>query len=80
MGDLIGRKQGMMLVMFLQVIGSVGSAFSYDGFGGWSVFEQLAIWRFLVGIGCGGVYPLAALLSSEAMMIPLTSQSSGQQQ
>jgi PHS family inorganic phosphate transporter-like MFS transporter len=80
MGDLIGRKQGMMLVMFLQVIGSVGSASSYDGFGGWSVFEQLAIWRFLVGIGCGGVYPLAALLSSEAMMIPMTSQSSGQQQ
>lgn len=60
----------MMLVMFLQVVGCAGSAvFVREGlFGdGFSVFHQLAIWRFFVGIGCGGVYPLAALLSSEAL-------------
>ena len=37
-----------------------------NGNGSWTVFEQLAAWRFLIGIGCGGVYPLAASLSSES--------------
>ena len=69
----------MMLVMFLQVVGCAGSAvFVREGlFGdGFSVFQQLAIWRFFVGIGCGGVYPLAALLSSEALQSQSPSQSS----
>ena len=68
----------MMLVMFLQVVGCAGSAvFVREGlFGdGFSVFQQLAIWRFFVGIGCGGVYPLAALLSSEALQSQSQSQS-----
>jgi len=66
----------MMLVMFLQVVGCAGSAvFVREGLFGFSVFQQLAIWRFFVGIGCGGVYPLAALLSSEALQPQSQSQS-----
>ena len=78
LGDLVGRRRGILWVMVLQIIGSLGGCFfihvhdngNDDDRGGnaiyWSVFEQLAAWRFLLGIGCGGVYPLAASLSSES--------------
>ncbi|KAL7469536.1 hypothetical protein ACHAXS_009788, partial [Conticribra weissflogii] len=39
-----------------------------DNFGeesGLTALEQLAIWRFVLGIGAGGVYPLAAVMSVE---------------
>ena len=83
LGDLVGRRKGIMFVMLIQVLGSVGGSILIDGGdnndngdgnddgmangnGSWTVFEQLAAWRFLIGIGCGGVYPLAASLSSES--------------
>jgi len=79
LGDVIGRIKALYLVMTLQILASLSSAFlvmssswSNGGAaggavvgGGWTVFEQLAFWRLLLGIGCGGVYPLAASLSSE---------------
>lgn len=74
LGDFLGRKTAMYFVMTLQIIASLGSAFLvHESFA--SVFVQLAIWRLILGIGCGGVYPLAALLSSES-----SSTSSGNQQ
>lgn len=54
--------------MMLQIGGSLGSAFfisTTNGGGGLTVMEQLAIWRFILGIGAGGVYPLAAVMSAE---------------
>lgn len=82
LGDVIGRIKALYLVMTLQIMASLSSAFlvmssswawsnggaaggAVGGGGGWTVFEQLAFWRLLLGIGCGGVYPLAASLSSE---------------
>ena len=70
LGDMLGRRTAMMLVMMLQIGGSLGSAFfiSTDndgGSAGLTVMEQLAIWRFILGIGAGGVYPLAAVMSAE---------------
>lgn len=70
LGDVLGRKTAMMLVMMLQIGGSLGSALfvsidddDYDddadvgggGGGGLTALEQLAIWRFVLGIGAGGV-------------------------
>ena len=82
LGDILGRRTAMMLVMMLQIGGSLGSAFfistayndnddygsgngSGSSGGGLTVMEQLAIWRFILGIGAGGVYPLAAVMSAE---------------
>lgn len=74
LGDFLGRKTAMYFVMTLQIVASLGSAFLvHESFT--NVFVQLAIWRLVLGIGCGGVYPLAALLSSES-----SSGSSGNQQ
>ena len=65
LGDVIGRWKAMYLVMIIQTLGSIGSAlFVWEG-QGLNIFDQLAAWRFVLGIGCGGVYPLAAALSAE---------------
>ena len=67
LGDLIGRRRAIVLVMGLQIFASLcSSLLVLDGWGYGTVFEQLAAWRFILGIGCGGVYPLAASLSSES--------------
>jgi hypothetical protein len=65
LGDVLGRSNAMMLVMMLQICGSLGSAFlvstsndyhDIDGDGGGlTSLEQLAIWRFVLGMGAGGV-------------------------
>ena len=70
LGDILGRKTAMILVMVLQIGGSLGSAIfvsttAADYGGGLTTLEQLAIWRFILGVGAGGVYPLAAVMSAE---------------
>lgn len=65
LGDILGRHRAMAVVMLLQVVSAFGSALS-TSFCGLSVFEVLACWRFLLGLGCGGVYPLAATLTTES--------------
>ena len=63
----LGRMGALRLVMALQIFASVASAFvgidkktSAE-----SLFLWLSAWRFVLGIGCGGVYPLAAVISAE---------------
>ena len=60
LGDIVGRLQALRLVMLLQIVASLGS--SLIGIN----YVALAIWRFVLGISAGGVYPLAACLSSES--------------
>ena len=59
LGDVLGRRRAMMLVVMLQIGGSLGSALLVStedgGGGGPTALEQLAIWRFILGIGAGGV-------------------------
>jgi PHS family inorganic phosphate transporter-like MFS transporter len=71
LGDIIGRHRAMSVVMFLQVIAAFASACSVEM--NIPIFDQhlsivhvLAIWRFILGLGCGGVYPLAATLTAES--------------
>jgi PHS family inorganic phosphate transporter-like MFS transporter len=59
MGDAIGRLRALRLVMILQMVASFASATLTSS---WS---SLAVWRCLLGVGAGGVYPLAAVLSAE---------------
>ena len=59
LGDsFLGRLGALRLVMAIQIVASIASSLvnSYEG---------LAAWRFLLGVGAGGVYPLAAVLSAE---------------
>jgi PHS family inorganic phosphate transporter-like MFS transporter len=63
-GDIFGRHLAMAVVMGLQVIGALVSAASFDG--SVSIYVFLAVWRFILGLGCGGVYPLAAAITAES--------------
>lgn len=66
----LGRMGALRLVMALQIVASIASTVlgrdnSGDDGGGEDIFLWLAGWRFVLGIGCGGVYPLAAVISAE---------------
>jgi PHS family inorganic phosphate transporter-like MFS transporter len=66
-GDCLGRGKAMRLTMLLSILGAFTSAFavpisSEDA----SVFSFLLFTRLILGIGVGGVYPLAATLSAES--------------
>jgi PHS family inorganic phosphate transporter-like MFS transporter len=71
LGDIMGRHRAMSVVMFLQVISAFASACSVEMNVPFfdrhlSIIQVLAIWRFILGLGCGGVYPLAATLTAES--------------
>lgn len=62
LGDtFLGRLGALRVVMALQIIASVGSACVSQE----HIYTGLSVWRFVLGIGAGGVYPLAATLSAE---------------
>jgi PHS family inorganic phosphate transporter-like MFS transporter len=63
----LGRMGALRLVMALQIVASVACACAGAGknASAESIFLHLAAWRFVLGIGCGGVYPLAAVISAE---------------
>lgn len=64
LGDtFLGRVGALKLVMALQVVASLGSSCLSIGRG--DIYMKLALWRFILGVGAGGVYPLAAVLSAE---------------
>ncbi len=56
--DLVGRKRVYWMVAAIMVVGSLGSALSPS-------FWVLIAFRFLLGFGVGGDYPVSAVLMSE---------------
>ena len=74
LGDVLGRHRAMAVVMALQIVSSFGSACSVAlPFA--SIFQVLAAWRFVLGLGCGGVYPLSATLTAESHTLSPTDRS-----
>ena len=63
--DKFGRKKMFVLTCLLVVLGSLASALVQDrtDFG---IYSQLCVCRFLLGVGIGGEYPLAATITSES--------------
>merc|ERR1719198_2246957 len=60
-----------MIVTFLQVIGAIMCAVPFGSFSSLSstnssIYLQLCIWRFVLGLGAGGVYPVSAALASQS--------------
>jgi len=66
-GDLLGRSRALQLTMALTIFGAVVSScavpITSDPA---SIFTFLAISRFVMGIGVGGVYPLSATIAAES--------------
>jgi MFS family permease len=56
--DVFGRKAIYGLEAAIMAVAAIGSAFSPN-------LEWLIVWRFVLGIGIGGDYPVSAVIMSE---------------
>ena len=66
-GDCMGRGPALQLTMAMSIFGALLSAFAVPiGDNGNTVFTFISVTRFLLGVGVGGVYPLAATISTES--------------
>ncbi len=57
-GDRLGRRTAYWMTVIILIVGALGSATS-------ATYIQLFIWRFVLGIGIGGDYPLSATIVAE---------------
>ena len=64
LADTLGRKKIFVLTCALVIMGSIGSAAVQD-LESWGIYSQLSFWRFILGVGVGGEYPLSASITSE---------------
>lgn len=64
MGDKIGRKKVFGITLLLMVFASIGSGLSFDRTPK-AVITTLCFFRFWLGFGVGGDYPLSATIISE---------------
>jgi PHS family inorganic phosphate transporter-like MFS transporter len=65
LGDWLGRKWTFLVTCILIVVGALGSACVIWTEGSFSLIYQLALFRFLLGVGVGGEYPLSASIAAE---------------
>jgi len=63
-GDIIGRSNALMLTMSVATIGNISSAIFPSGSAN-TVYAIVVVFRFFMGIGVGGVYPLSATKAAE---------------
>ena len=64
LGDRVGRRKVYGITLTVMAIGAIGSALSVP-VAGMSTITVLTLWRFVLGVGVGGDYPLSATIMSE---------------
>ncbi|KAK9928470.1 hypothetical protein M0R45_025603 [Rubus argutus] len=64
LGDLVGRRHVYGLTLMVMVLSAIGSGFSIST-STTGVLVSLCFFRFLLGVGIGGDYPLSATIMSE---------------
>jgi PHS family inorganic phosphate transporter-like MFS transporter len=64
-GDILGRRVGMMTTLLFVVLGAVLSAAASTGSAN-DVYTTICGCRFLLGFGVGGIYPMAAATAAES--------------
>ena len=65
MADVIGRKKIFVITAALITIGCIGASLMND-YKSVSIYYSISCWRFILGLGVGGEYPLAATITSES--------------
>ncbi|KAJ3010324.1 UNVERIFIED_CONTAM: phosphate transporter [Siphonaria sp. JEL0065] len=65
LGDKLGRKRMYGVELIIMIVCTIGSVLSASMINGWSILVILSIWRFFLGIGIGGDYPMSATITSE---------------
>ncbi len=69
LGDRLGRRRMYVITLAIMAGGALGSALSVP-LGMLSTVEVLILWRFVLGVGIGGDYPLSATIMSEYANVP----------
>jgi len=64
LADLVGRKRMYGIELMIIIVATFAQALSGNGHAV-SIIGVLVVWRFIMGIGIGGDYPLSAVISSE---------------
>ncbi|KDQ19246.1 hypothetical protein BOTBODRAFT_27830 [Botryobasidium botryosum FD-172 SS1] len=64
LADVVGRKKMYGVELMIIIIGTFGQAIAGHG-PAVSLIAVLVVWRFLMGVGIGGDYPLSAVITSE---------------
>ncbi|KAF0700220.1 Aste57867_9229 [Aphanomyces stellatus] len=67
LGDILGRKKVYGIELMILIVGALLCAFAVWPVNGEAdnVLILLAVWRFVLGIGIGGDYPVSAVITSE---------------
>ncbi|KAI0648947.1 phosphate transporter [Trametes meyenii] len=64
LADVVGRKRMYGVELMLIIVATFGQAVTGHGHAV-SIISVLVVWRFIMGVGIGGDYPLSAVISSE---------------
>jgi PHS family inorganic phosphate transporter-like MFS transporter len=65
LGDAMGRKKVYLYTLLLMIFCTVAQALSASTISGLGVVAVMCFWRYCLGIGIGGDYPLSAVITSE---------------
>jgi len=64
LADVVGRKKMYGIELMIIIVGTLGQTMAGQAHGV-NIFNVLIVWRFIMGLGIGGDYPLSAVISSE---------------
>ncbi|KAJ3368628.1 phosphate transporter, partial [Kappamyces sp. JEL0680] len=64
-GDLIGRKSIYGIALVILIAGALGTALAAQPARGLSIVSMVAFWRFILGVGVGGDYPVSSVITAE---------------
>ncbi|KAG0043216.1 Inorganic phosphate transporter pho84 [Gryganskiella cystojenkinii] len=65
LGDAYGRQKIYGLELMIIILGTFCCAMAGSNAKGSTVIEYLTFWRFILGVGIGGDYPMSATVTSE---------------
>ncbi|KAF9200682.1 Inorganic phosphate transporter pho84 [Haplosporangium sp. Z 27] len=65
LGDAVGRKRIYGLELMIIILGTLCCAMAGSNAKGSSVIQYITFWRFVLGVGIGGDYPMSATVTSE---------------
>ncbi|KAJ3283741.1 hypothetical protein HDU79_008822 [Rhizoclosmatium sp. JEL0117] len=65
LGDKLGRKKMYGVELIIMIVCTLGSTLSASMVNGLSILEVFSMWRFFLGIGIGGDYPMSAVITAE---------------
>jgi len=61
----MGRKKNYAIVLIILIVSTIACALAGPSKVGWGICTMIAIWRFFLGVGIGGDYPMSAVITSE---------------